>query len=66
MKRPNVLFILSDQHNAKCLGHAGHPVAKTPNLDRLAGLTAMETSDGRDLVAQLQGRPGDPRSTNYL
>jgi len=34
--RPNVLFILSDQHNAKCLGHKGHPEAITPNLDRLA------------------------------
>jgi arylsulfatase len=33
---PNVLFILSDQHNAKCLGVAGHPDVKTPNLDRLA------------------------------
>ena len=35
-KRPNVLFILSDQHNAKVLGHKGHPDVKTPNLDRLA------------------------------
>jgi len=34
--RPNILFILSDQHNAKCLGHKGHPDAITPNLDRLA------------------------------
>jgi arylsulfatase len=34
---PNVLFILSDQHNAKCLGIAGHPDVQTPNLDRLAG-----------------------------
>jgi len=34
--RPNVLFILSDQHNAKVLGHAGHPDVQTPNLDRLA------------------------------
>lgn len=36
MGKPNVLFILSDQHNAKCLGHKGHPDVKTPNLDRLA------------------------------
>ena len=35
-ERPNVLFILSDQHNAKCLGHKGHPDVKTPHLDRLA------------------------------
>lgn len=36
MQRPNVLFILSDQHNAKVLGHKGHPDVKTPNLDRMA------------------------------
>jgi choline-sulfatase/uncharacterized sulfatase len=34
--RPNVVFILSDQHSAKCLGHRGHPNAITPNLDRMA------------------------------
>ena len=34
--RPNVLFILSDQHNAKVLGHQGHPDVRTPHLDRLA------------------------------
>ena len=36
MMQPNILFIISDQHNAKVLGHKGHPDAKTPNLDRLA------------------------------
>jgi arylsulfatase len=35
-RRPNVLHILSDQHNAKVTGYAGHPDVKTPNLDRLA------------------------------
>jgi arylsulfatase len=35
-ERPNVLFILSDQHNAKVLGCKGHPDVKTPHLDRLA------------------------------
>jgi choline-sulfatase/uncharacterized sulfatase len=34
--RPNVLFILSDQHNAKVLGHKGHPDVQTPALDRMA------------------------------
>jgi arylsulfatase A-like enzyme len=33
---PNILFILSDQHNAKVLGHQGHPDVRTPNLDRMA------------------------------
>lgn len=32
----SVLFILSDQHNAKVLGCKGHPDVKTPHLDRLA------------------------------
>lgn len=35
-KQPNVLFILSDQHNAKVLGHQGHPDVQTPHLDRMA------------------------------
>ena len=33
---PNVLFLFSDQHNARCLSCAGHPDVKTPNLDRLS------------------------------
>ncbi len=36
IKQPNVLFIISDQHNAKVLGHKNHPDVKTPNLDKLA------------------------------
>ena len=35
-ERPNILFILSDQHNAKVMGHQGHPDVQTPHLDRLA------------------------------
>lgn len=34
--KPNILFILADQHNAKVLGHQGHPDVRTPHLDRLA------------------------------
>ena len=33
---PNVLFITADQWRGDCLGTAGHPVVRTPNLDRLA------------------------------
>ena len=36
MTRPNILHIISDQHNAKVLGHAGHPQVQTPHLDRMA------------------------------
>lgn len=34
--RPNILFILSDQHNPFVLGCEGDPWVRTPNLDRLA------------------------------
>jgi len=33
---PNVLYILTDDQRWDCLGVAGHPFLKTPNLDRLA------------------------------
>ena len=32
----NVLWIMTDQHRADCLGCMGHPTIQTPNLDRLA------------------------------
>ena len=35
-KRPNILFIISDQHNAKVLGCKGHPHVQTPSFDRVA------------------------------
>ncbi len=36
MKRPNVLFIYSDQHRYDCVGVNGHPLIRTPNMDRVA------------------------------
>jgi len=35
-KFKNILFLMVDQMRADCLGCAGHPVVKTPNLDGLA------------------------------
>ena len=35
-KPVNFLFIMTDQHRADYLGCAGHPVLKTPNIDRIA------------------------------
>jgi choline-sulfatase len=32
----NLLFIMSDEHNKRVLGAAGHAMIRTPNLDRLA------------------------------
>jgi choline-sulfatase len=34
--QPNILLIMSDQHNPKMVGYAGNAVAATPHLDRLA------------------------------
>lgn len=36
MPRRNVLVIMSDEHDPRILGCAGHPLVKTPNLDALA------------------------------
>lgn len=35
--RPNILLIMSDEHDAAVTGCYGDPVVRTPNLDRLAG-----------------------------
>ncbi|MCC6195247.1 MAG: sulfatase-like hydrolase/transferase [Burkholderiales bacterium] len=36
MRPTNVLVLMSDEHNPKFLGAAGHPFVQTPNLDALA------------------------------
>ncbi|MFQ5930430.1 MAG: sulfatase [Acidobacteriota bacterium] len=36
LQRPNILFLMADEFTHNCLGVAGHPIVKTPNLDRLA------------------------------
>ena len=36
MKRPNILLIMSDEHDPAVTGCYGHPLVQTPNLDRLA------------------------------
>ncbi len=35
-KRPNILLIMADEHNASVLGCTGNPIVHTPNLDQLA------------------------------
>ena len=44
MSPANLLFILSDEHNPRVLGAAGHPMIKTPNLDRIAASGVRFTS----------------------
>ena len=36
MQPKNLVFIMSDEHNAAFMGAAGHGTVRTPNLDRLA------------------------------
>lgn len=36
MDSTNLVFIMSDEHNKRITGCYGHPMIKTPNLDRLA------------------------------
>ena len=36
MNRPNILFLLSDQHSPLAMSCAGHPVVRTPHMDRLS------------------------------
>ncbi len=36
MTPTNLVFIMSDEHNRRVLGSAGHSMIRTPNLDRLA------------------------------
>lgn len=35
-RTPNIVCICSDQHSHRYNGFAGHPIVKTPNLDRIA------------------------------
>lgn len=35
-RRPNIVILTADQFNPTCTGYAGHPLVRTPNLDRLA------------------------------
>ncbi len=41
--RPNLLILMPDQMRSDCMGCAGHPVIRTPNLDRLAAEGARFT-----------------------
>jgi len=47
-RKPNFLFIITDQHRADYLGCYGHPVVRTPHID---GLAARGVSFDRFFVA---------------
>jgi len=35
-RRPNILFLMTDQHRGDCIGADGNAAIQTPNLDRIA------------------------------
>ena len=35
-RRPNILLVTADQWRADCVGASGHPIVRTPAIDRLA------------------------------
>ena len=41
IQKTNILFLMTDQHRADCLGCNGNPIIKTPNLDSLASNGAV-------------------------
>ena len=52
---PNILLISVDQWRGDCLAYLGHPVVRTPNLDRLA---AQSTSFTRHFSCSAPCGPG--------
>ena len=34
--RPNIIFILTDDHRTSAMGYAGNTIIQTPEMDRLA------------------------------
>ncbi|MHC4521531.1 MAG: sulfatase-like hydrolase/transferase, partial [Planctomycetota bacterium] len=42
--RPNILYLMTDQHRDDCLGCAGNTAIKTPHLDSIAADGALFSS----------------------
>ena len=57
--RPNIVFIMTDDHAAHAIGAYGSRVNTTPNLDRLAREGALLTRCSRRTRS---ARPAAPRS----
>ena len=59
-RRPNLLFLLTDDQRADLLGCAGHPILQTPNVDRLATEGALfERAFDVDKVSRIDFGTGD-------
>ena len=42
-RQKNILVIISDEHRRDAMGCMGHPIVKTPNLDKLAASGTLFT-----------------------
>ena len=57
-KQPNIVFFFTDDQTSSSLGCYGHPLAKTPNIDRLAKSgTRFANSFVSQSICWLAGRP---------
>ena len=45
MNKPNFLIIMSDEHSAQYSSVYGHPIIKTPNMDKIAKQGMTFTKD---------------------
>lgn len=70
-EKPNIIFIMTDQHNADVMGFTGHPDARTPNLDRMAETGVVYSraycTDGISCASRMSVFTGYyPRTTGFL
>jgi len=57
-RRPNIIFILTDQWRGDCLGAMGHPVVATPHLDSLAHTGTLFTAAYSSCPSCIASRAG--------
>ena len=53
--RPNILWLLGDQHRAQALSCMGDPNLSTPHIDRLAGGVGVTAVAGCPLCTPFRG-----------
>ena len=51
MDKPNILVIMSDEHDPAVTGCYGDPIVQTPNLDRLAAAGVTFDAWGRHVAS---------------
>ena len=54
-RKPNILWICTDQQRRDTLGCCGNPFTHTPNIDALAASVASTNQNDRDLLEAING-----------